>query len=94
MIIINFIKEYWVQIAFFCTLLIGFYTFSKAMIESVKCSLRNDILGIYDRCKERKQISKYQLESIGYSYKLYKTLKGNSFVDTIYQKVQNYEIVD
>lgn len=72
----------------------GFYKFAKAMIESVKCSLRNDILEIYDRCKDKKQITKYQLESIEYSFKLYKALKGNSFVDAIHQKVQKYEIID
>jgi hypothetical protein len=68
--------------------------FSRAMIEATKCSLRNDILEIYDRCKENKQITKYQLESIEYSYKQYKTLKGNSFVDSIHSKVQQYEIID
>lgn len=92
--ILNFINVYWVQIVFFCTLIFGFYKFAQAMIESVKCSLRNDILEIYDRCKDKKQITKYQLESIEYSFKLYKALKGNSFVDAIHQKVQKYEIID
>lgn len=92
--IIKLIKDYWVQIIFFCTLLFGFYKFAQAMIESVKCSLRNDILEIYDRCKDKKKITKYQLESIEYSFKLYKALKGNSFVDAIHEKVAKYEIID
>ena len=58
-IILNFFKEYWTQLLFFGSLLIGFYKFSKAMIEATKCSLRNDILDIYDRCKNEKEISKY-----------------------------------
>ena len=37
---------------------------TKAMIEATKCSLRNDILEIYDRCKDSKKITKWQLESI------------------------------
>ena len=91
---LDFIKEYWAQISFVCALLIGFYKFAMAMIEATKCSLRNDILSIYDRCKEKKQITKYQLESIEYSYKLYKSLKGNSFVDSIHEKVTNFELID
>lgn len=92
--ILNLIKNYWVQITFVCTLLIGIYRFSRAMIESSKCSLRNDILTIYDRCKADKKITKWQLDSILYSYKQYKALKGNSFVDNLVEKVKNFEIID
>lgn len=94
MALINLIKEYWVQIAFICTLLIAIYKFLKAMIEATKCSLRNDILEIYDRCKESKKITKWQLESIEYSYKQYKLLKGNSFVEALVEKVEDFEIID
>ena len=92
--ILDFIKNYWVQILFVCTLVIAMIKFVKAMIEATKCSLRNDILSIYDRCKEKKQITKYQLESIEYSYVQYKALKGNSFVDAIYKKVHTFELID
>ena len=92
--IINFIKNYWSQILFICGFLAALYKFAKAMIEATKCSLRNDILEIYDRCKDTKQISKWQLESIEYSYKQYKALKGNSFVENLYKRVQQFEITD
>ena len=92
--IIEFIKVYWVQIVFVCTLLLAMYRFSRAMIEATKCSLRNDILDIYDRCKDEKKITMYQKQSIAYSYEQYKALKGNSFVDEIVKKVNNFEIVD
>ena len=94
MALINFIKEYWVQIVFICTLLIAIYKFGKAMIEATKCSLRNDILEIYDRCKDSKKITKWQLESIEYSYNQYKLLKGNSFVEALVEKVENFEVID
>ena len=90
----NFIKEYWVQICFICTLLIGMIKFSQAMIEATKCSLRNDILDIYDRCKENKKITMYQKQSINYSYEQYKRLKGNSFVEDIVTKVKDFEIIE
>lgn len=92
--IINFIKEYWVQIVFVCTLLFAIYKFAKAMIEATKCSLRNDILNIYDRCKDTKKITKWQLESIEYSYKQYKALKGNSFVEALIEKVEKFDVID
>lgn len=94
MALINFIKEYWVQIVFICTLLIAIYKFGKAMIEATKCSLRNDILAVYDRCKDKKQITKYQLESINHSADIYFLMKGNSFVEDILQRVKKFEIVD
>ena len=92
--IINYIKIYWVQIMFVFGVLGAMYKFEKAMIAATKCSLRNDILEIYDRCKEEKKITKWQLESIAFSYKQYKALKGNSFIDLLYKKVQTFEVID
>lgn len=92
--ILEIIKNYWAQILFICTLIFAGLKFAKAMIEATKCSLRNDILSIYDRCKDTKKITKYQLESIEYSYVQYKALKGNSFVDAIYNKVHEFELID
>lgn len=94
MALINFIKDYWVQIVFICTFFMAIYKFGKALIEATKCSLRNDILEIYDRCKDTKKITKWQLESIEYSYKQYKMLKGNSFVEALVEKVEDFEIID
>jgi len=64
------------------------------MIQAVKCSLRNDILDIYDRCKETKQITHYQLEAIKHSFFLYKKLKGNSFVEDVVERVKQFELID
>ena len=55
--IIKFLKDYWVQIIFVCTFLFACLRFAQAMIAATKCSLRNDILSIYDRCKEKKEIT-------------------------------------
>ena len=92
--IIDFIKTYWAQILFVFGILGAMYKFEKAMIEATKCSLRNDILDIYDRCKAEKKITKWQLDSINFSYEQYKALKGNSFIDTLVKKVQEFEIID
>lgn len=92
--IINLIKEYWAQILFVCALLGGAYKFAIAMIEATKCSLRNDILEIYDQCKNEKKITKWQLSAIKMSYEQYKRLKGNCFVEELVKKVDTFEIID
>ena len=92
--IINFIKEYWVLITF-CGGEIGLVlAFFKSIKKGIKCTLRNDILDIYDRCKDRQRITRYQLQSITYSYDVYKKLKGNSFVDDIVEQVKKFKIID
>ena len=92
--ILNFIKEYWVIITFFVGEIGVVWAFIQSIREGIKCSLRNDILDIYDRCKEKQEITHYQLQSIKYSYAIYKKLKGNSFVDEIVRKVDKFKIID
>ena len=92
--ILKFIKEYWVIITFFVAEIGALIIFVKSIQNGTKCSLRNDILDIYDRCKDKKQITLYQLESIKYSYELYQKLKGNSFVESIVEKVETFEVID
>lgn len=90
----SFIKEYWVQIIFLLGIITSIFTFCWSMIEATKCSLRNDILDIYDRCKDKKQITHYQLESIKYSSDLYFKLKGNSFVKNVVDRVNDFDLID
>lgn len=92
--ILDFIKEYWVLIAFFVGEIGVVWGFIQSIREGIKCSLRNDILDIYDRCKDKQEITHYQLQSIKYSYAIYKRLKGNSFVDEIVRKVDKFKIID
>lgn len=92
--ILNFIKEYWTQIVVFLSVLGTFIVFAKTMIKATKCSLRNDILEIFDRCKDKEEITHYQLESIKHSSELYFKLKGNSFVKDIVKRVEKFKLVD
>ena len=92
--LLEFLKEYWVIITFFVGELVLLYGFVVNINKSTKCTLRNDILDIYDRCKEKGKITHYQLQSITYSYDRYKKLKGNSFVDEIIERVKEFELVD
>ena len=92
--ILDFLKEYWPIISVLIGQIGIALGFTSNVNKSTKCTLRNDILDIYDRCKDKKQISRYQLQSIMYSYDLYKKRKGNSFVDEIVDRVQNFELID
>ena len=92
--IIKFIKEYWVLITFFIGELSALFVFARFILEGIKCCLRNDILNIYDRCKEKMQITRYQLQSVYFTYSVYKKLKGNSFVDEIMEEIKGFEIID
>lgn len=94
MAFLNFLKTYWVLITFLVSEIGAIVIFANTIIKGIKCSLRNDILEIYDRCKEHKEISHYQLESIEYSYELYKKLKGNSFVKEIITRIKSFDIID
>jgi hypothetical protein len=92
-IILNFLKEYWVLITFFIGEISALIIFAVYIIDAVKCLLRNDILNIYDRCKDNKKITRYQLKSVNLSYSIYKKLKGNSFIDEIMEEIKEFEII-
>lgn len=92
--VINFLKEYWVIISFFVTELIALIIFASVILKILKCSLRNDMLDIWDKCKDTKRITRYQLQSFLYSFDLYKKLKGNSFIDEIKERIERFEVID
>ena len=94
MAMLEFLKEYWLLITAFLGEIGVLVGFIMEVNKSTKCTLRNDILDIYDRCKESGTITRYQLQSILYSYDRYKKLKGNSFVDEIIDRIQNFELID
>lgn len=91
---LDFLKNYWVIIMFFTTTIITCVRMYLNYIEATKCSLRNDILQIYDSCKDKKQITHYQLSAIKYSSEVYFKLKGNSFVHDIVDRVKEFELID
>lgn len=101
MMILDFLKNYWFLITFVGGLFVAlfkqlrnFKLYQDLQTEAIKSNLRNDILSIYDKCKTSKEISKYELQAIELSYKSYKALKGNSFVDDIHEIVKGFTIKD
>lgn len=90
MIIVKFVKDYWSQIGFLIIIVVFLFNW----INATKCSLRNDILTIYDSCRNSKQITLYQKQAVHMSYDLYKKLKGNSFVDEIVKIMDSFKVVE
>lgn len=91
---IKFIQQYWTQIVFFISV-VG--SLAKIMIDNnqaVKCSLRNDMLEIWDKCKDTETITKYQLESFMSSRDLYYKKNGDGFIHVIDSKIQTFKIID
>jgi hypothetical protein len=93
-IVLDFLKEYWVIITFFFAEIGVIYAFISSVKKAIKSLLRKAILDIYDKCKETKTITLYQKKCINSLYDIYKQFKGNSFVDSIMDEISNYETVE
>lgn len=63
------------------------------IIEGQRCQLRADMLDIYYKCKDEKQIRQYEAEHFDKCYHAYKALKGNSFIDEIYKKAHKWDVI-
>ena len=61
--------------------------------EGQRCVLRTDILNVYYKYREQKQIRQYEYENVVLLYKAYKALGGNTFVDHIYNEINEWEVV-
>lgn len=65
----------------------------RKISEGTKCQLRSEMLRIYYQNREKGQIRQYEYENFIMLYEAYKALKGNSFIDKIYEEVHSWEIV-
>lgn len=59
-------------------------------IEHVKVLLRHEITTIYENSKEKKQLTDYEKQDLCYLYECYKSIGGNSYVQSIYEKMLNW----
>ncbi len=64
----------------------------ELVAEGVKCQLRSDMLRVYYRNKDTKEIRQYEYENFVMLYEAYKALGGNSFVDKISDEVKSWKI--
>lgn len=66
---------------------------TEALREGQRCLLRSEIVRIYYRHHEDKQLQEYEYRNLVQCYKAYKALGGNSFIDHIYAEMQEWEII-
>lgn len=65
----------------------------RKISNGTKCQLRSEMLRIYYHHQESKTIRQYEYENFVMLYEAYKALKGNSFIDKIYNEVKTWTIV-
>ena len=65
----------------------------RRLIEGQKCQLRSEMLRTYYKHKDSGKIRQYEFENFLLLYKVYKSLKGNSFIDKIKDEVKSWEII-
>ena len=64
----------------------------KKISDGTKCQLRSEMLRIYYHNRESKELRQYEYENFVMLYEAYKALKGNSFIDKIYEEVHSWDI--
>ena len=74
-------------------LVIAFLVWGNKIANGQKCQLRSDMLSIYYRNLEKEEIRQYEYENFVYMYEAYKALKGNSFIDKIYEEVKTWKVI-
>lgn len=65
----------------------------RKISKGTRCQLRSEMLRIYYHNRDTKEIRQYEFENFIYLYEAYKALKGNSFIDRIYNEVKTWKIV-
>ena len=51
------------------------------------------MLKIYYHNRESGKIRQYEYENFVFLYEAYKALKGNSFIDKIYEEIKGFEVI-
>jgi hypothetical protein len=65
----------------------------RKISNGTKCQLRSEMLRIYYHNHQSGQIRQYEYENFVFLYEAYKALKGNSFIDKIYNEVKTWDVI-
>jgi hypothetical protein len=74
-------------------LIVGFINDRRKTMDGMRCLLRSEMLRIYYHHREKGEIRQYEYENFVFLYEAYKKLKGNSFIDKIYNEVKTWEVI-
>ena len=86
---IEFIKLIGTELVMVSPVLVAIYL----VIQGLKCLLRGEMMRTYYHNKDNEKIRQYELENFILLYKAYKAIKGNSFIDKIYNEVMKWEVI-
>ena len=81
------------EVVLLVSALIPVWVSNSKIKNGTKCQLRSEMLRIYYKHKDEEQIRQYEYENFVYLYEAYKSLKGNSFIDKIYNDIKEWEVV-
>lgn len=65
----------------------------KKISIGTKCQLRSEMLRVYYHNREKRIVRQYEYENFVKLYEAYKALKGNSFIDKIFDEIKEWEII-
>lgn len=65
----------------------------KQIEEGQKCLLRSDMLRTYYKHRDDREIRQYEYENFLTTYRAYKALGGNSFIEHIHEEVKEWKIL-
>lgn len=81
------------EVTLLISALIPVWVSNSKIKNGTKCQLRSEMLRIYYKHKDEEQIRQYEYENFVFLYEAYKSLKGNSFIDKIYNDIKEWEVV-
>ena len=79
-------------VALLGVLITGIVSLSK-VTNGQKCLLRSEMLRIYYHHQDSGEIRQYEYENFVMLYEAYKKLKGNSFIDKVYEEVKKWKVI-
>ena len=66
---------------------------SKKANDGEKCLLRCEILNIYYKGLDKREIHQYEAENLVKLYEAYKALGGNSFIEEVYSDIKEWKVI-
>ena len=66
---------------------------NKSEREGLQCLIRSDILRLYREHQKEQAMPEYEFECLNRLYKSYKDLGGNSFIDKLYEDIQEWDVI-
>lgn len=82
------------EIGILLGVIIPVFTSIKKIATGTKCQLRSEMLRIYYRNHDAKTIRQYEYQNFVELHAAYKALNGNSFIDEIYEKIKEWDIIN